>query len=411
MLGNFSFGDYFKEQSIVFGWELITKVLGLPTRQAAGHLLRRRRVASRRRRGARDLEEADRAARRSHRAVRRQGQLLVDGRHGAVRPVQRDLLLLRRRRSPTRGAWATSPPRTGAAGWSCGTTCSCSSSARAMASWTQLPAPSIDTGAGLERVACAMQGVRSNYDTDLLRPIVELASRISKKPYGGTLAPDDVSMRVIADHARTTAFLISEGIFPDREGRAVRAAPRDAPRDSPRPPARHRRAVPARGGAARWSSLMGEQYPELVERAALIRDITKQEEERFRRTLQRGLDLIAENPSWEQVGGQTRVARRGGVQALRHLRLPARPAGGHRSGAGLQHRPAGLRARDGQRPRAQPRQQDAPTRPSSACTTAAVEELGKTQFLGYERRVGAGQARRAAAARRARRRAERGRGG
>ncbi len=84
---------------------------------------------------------------------------------------------------------------------------------------TTLPAPSIDTGMGLERIACVLQGVTSNYDTDLLRPLVEKAAAISGKRYGASLGDDDVSMRVIADHARTTAFLMAEGVMPDRAKR------------------------------------------------------------------------------------------------------------------------------------------------------------------------------------------------
>src|SRR5262249_48949373 len=81
---------------------------------------------------------------------------------------------------------------------------------------SKLPAPCVDTGAGLERMASVLQGKRSNYDTDLLRALVEKAASISGKTYRESQADDDISMRVIADHARTTAFLISEGIFPDR---------------------------------------------------------------------------------------------------------------------------------------------------------------------------------------------------
>jgi alanyl-tRNA synthetase len=163
---------------------------------------------------------------------------------------------------------------------------------------TPLPAPSIDTGMGLERVSCAVQHVRSNYDTDLLRPIVQLASEIAGKPYGGTLAPDDVSMRVIADHARATAFLISEGVFPDREGRpyVLRRVMRRAIRHG------HRLGINElflHRAALLVVDLMGDTYPELFERRALIEDITKQEEERFRRTLDRGLNIIAENQKWE----------------------------------------------------------------------------------------------------------------
>src|SRR6185295_4642780 len=84
---------------------------------------------------------------------------------------------------------------------------------------TPLPKPCVDTGAGLERVTSVLQGKTSNYDTDLLRALVDKASEISGKPYHASQADDDVSMRVIADHARLTAFLIAEGVFPDRAGR------------------------------------------------------------------------------------------------------------------------------------------------------------------------------------------------
>src|SRR6185437_16477137 len=82
-----------------------------------------------------------------------------------------------------------------------------------------LPKPCVDTGAGLERMASALQGKTSNYETDVLRGLVEKVSEICGKRYSGTQGDDDVSMRVIADHARTTAFLVAEGISPDRDGR------------------------------------------------------------------------------------------------------------------------------------------------------------------------------------------------
>ena len=160
-----------------------------------------------------------------------------------------------------------------------------------------LPAPSIDTGAGLERIAVVKQGVLSNYDTDLLRPIVELASDISGKRYGASQSDDDVSMRVIADHARTTAFLISEGVFPDKDGRSyvLRRVMRRAIRHG------HRLGIHESflyHCALRVVDDMGDVYPQLVERRALIEEITQQEEERFRRTLDRGLQLIADNDEW-----------------------------------------------------------------------------------------------------------------
>src|SRR5678810_320765 len=77
----------------------------------------------------------------------------------------------------------------------------------------KLPAPSIDTGAGLERVTSVLQGVASNYDTNLFQPLIRAASDIADVPYGKS-AEGDTSMRVIADHARTSAFLIADGVFP-----------------------------------------------------------------------------------------------------------------------------------------------------------------------------------------------------
>jgi len=166
-----------------------------------------------------------------------------------------------------------------------------------------LPAPSIDTGAGLERIAVVKQGVLSNYDTDLLRPIVDLAADISGKRYQSSQSEDDISMRVIADHARTAAFLISEGVFPDKDGRAyvlrrvMRRAIRHGHRLGIGEPFLHRCAL-------RVVDNMGDVYPQLSEHRALIEEITHQEEERFRRTMDRGLQLIADNDEWVEQGGQ-----------------------------------------------------------------------------------------------------------
>ncbi len=167
----------------------------------------------------------------------------------------------------------------------------------------ELPAPSVDTGAGLERAAVVMQEVLSNYDTDLLRPIVDLASDISGKRYGGTQKEDDVSMRVIADHARLTAFAVSEGINPGKGGReyvlrrVMRRAIRHGYRLGIGEPFLHHCALQV-------VDLMGEDYPQLVERRALIEDVARREEEQFRRTLQSGIDLIHSNEQWGASAGK-----------------------------------------------------------------------------------------------------------
>ncbi|HMJ14643.1 MAG TPA: alanine--tRNA ligase, partial [Polyangiaceae bacterium] len=156
-----------------------------------------------------------------------------------------------------------------------------------------LPAPSIDTGAGLERLASVVQQKTSNYDTDLLAELVARAAQLSRKRYGASMAPDDVSMRVIADHARTTAFLIAEGTLPDRTGRpyvlrrVMRRAIRHGHRLGIAEPFLHEVAL-------KVVDLMGGQYPELVARRDMIESITLGEETRFRQTIERGLTLLEE---------------------------------------------------------------------------------------------------------------------
>ena len=168
-----------------------------------------------------------------------------------------------------------------------------------------LPAPSIDTGAGLERLTSVLQGKTSNYETDLLRSLVDRAAELSHKPYGGSMQPDDVSMRVIADHARTTAFLIAEGVLPDRVERpyvlrrVMRRAVRHGHRLGIAEPFLHK-------VADRVIGLMSEQYPELAERRELILTVTEQEEVRFRQTIERGLGLLDEQFSLlDQEGKKT----------------------------------------------------------------------------------------------------------
>ncbi|MEM1418961.1 MAG: alanine--tRNA ligase, partial [Myxococcota bacterium] len=164
-----------------------------------------------------------------------------------------------------------------------------------------LPAPSVDTGAGLERMAVVKQGVLSNYDTDLLRPLAELAGEIAGTKYGATTSETDVSMRVIADHARLSAFAISEGIAPGAGKRpyvlrrVMRRAIRHGYKLGIEEPFLHHVAL-------KVGELMGEHYPQLTEQAALIEDVTRREEEQFRRTLKSGLTLIDANQTWESRG-------------------------------------------------------------------------------------------------------------
>ncbi len=208
MLGNFSFGDYFKPEAIEWGWDLVTRVWGLP----AAHLF------------ASVYEQDDEAFelwRRisglpAERIVRcgEKDNFWAMGETGPCGPCS-EIYVDRRPGEP-------------AVDWEEGT-----DSGRYLEIWnlvfmqferaaggvmTPLPKPSIDTGAGLERVAAVLAGVDSNYDTDLFRPILEATATLAGTRYGADPGRD-VSMRVVADHLRAVAFLLADGVIPSNEGR------------------------------------------------------------------------------------------------------------------------------------------------------------------------------------------------
>jgi alanyl-tRNA synthetase len=153
-----------------------------------------------------------------------------------------------------------------------------------------LPKPSIDTGMGLERISAILQGVHSNYDTDLFRTLIEaVAHATGVAPEGDRKA----SHRVIADHLRTSCFLVADGVLPSNEGRGyvlrriMRRAMRHAQLLGSRDPLMYR-LVPA------LVREMGQAYPELIRAEALITETLKLEETRFRKTLERGLSILDE---------------------------------------------------------------------------------------------------------------------
>jgi alanyl-tRNA synthetase len=166
---------------------------------------------------------------------------------------------------------------------------------------------------GLERTVGALQGKTSTYETDQLRALVDKASAISGKPYGGSMSDDDISMRVIADHARLTAVLLSEGVMPDTNGReyvlrrVMRRAIRHGHRLGIERPFLHEVALEV-------CRLMGHQYPELSERSEHIATVCEQEEVRFRRTIERGLSLLDERFEHLQKAGNKQLP---GVDAFK----------------------------------------------------------------------------------------------
>jgi alanyl-tRNA synthetase len=166
-----------------------------------------------------------------------------------------------------------------------------------------LPKPSIDTGMGLERMAAVLQGVHSNYDTDLFRTLIEAVVHATGAPYEGK-----ASHRVIADHLRASSFLVADGVLPSNEGRGyvlrriMRRAMRHAQLLGARDPVMYR-LVPA------LVREMGQAYPELVRAEPLITETLRLEESRFRRTLERGLAILDEETrglsSGQSLSGET----------------------------------------------------------------------------------------------------------
>ena len=155
---------------------------------------------------------------------------------------------------------------------------------------TPLPRPSIDTGMGLERMAAVMQGKLSDWDTDLFAPLIARVSGLAGKRYGAR-EPDDVSMRVIADHGRTAMFLIADGVTPSNEwrGYVLRRIMRRA--------MRHGRLLgitePFLWKTVSWvGDVMGGAYPEIVAERARVEEIVRGEEERFAETLDSGVRRI-----------------------------------------------------------------------------------------------------------------------
>ena len=170
-----------------------------------------------------------------------------------------------------------------------------------------LPKPSVDTGMGLERLATIMQGEQSNYHTDLFLPMLNKISALSGKEYKRSDAEDDVSMRVIADHARATAFLTADGIQPSNEGRGyvMRRIMRRAIRHG------HRLGLSELFFFQICDvvvEIMSDAYPELLEARELITKVAQLEERNFRRTLSTGLKILEDELATSQAKRQTQLS-------------------------------------------------------------------------------------------------------
>ncbi|MCX8083712.1 MAG: alanine--tRNA ligase [Calditerrivibrio sp.] len=297
MLGNFSFGDYFKKEAIEYAWEFLTVELGLPKEKLFVSIYY-------------DDEEAFKI-------------------WNEVIGVPTEKIL---RRGEKDNFWAmgdTGPcgpcseihidlgPDAGCKRPDCNPDCDCD---RHLELWnlvfmqfdrsfdgklTPLPKPSIDTGMGLERITAVCQGKTSNYDTDLIKPIIDFTADLANKKYGVS-EKDDVSFRVIADHSRSTTFLIADGVIPSNEGRGyvLRRIMRRA--------MRHGKMLGFDDSffyrvCEYVVDFMGDHYIELKDKKDYISKMVAFEEKRFSRTLDVGLkmieDIMEKNRDTKEISG------------------------------------------------------------------------------------------------------------
>ena len=237
---------------------------------------------------------------------------------------------------------------------------------------TPLPKPSVDTGMGLERISAVMQGVQSNYDIDLFRELIQEAARLV-----GTTQLDNPSLRVIADHIRACAFLVADGVLPSNEGRGyvLRRIMRRAMRHGHQfgaEPTFFAALLPALVG------VMGEAYPELAHKQSFIRDVLLKEGEQFARTLATGMVLLEEAIS--QLGARRMLDGETAFRLYDTYGFPADLTADIARERGLQLDQAGFdAAMDAQRDRAR-----AASR--FGVDLRAGADLGTvTSFSGYER--------------------------
>ncbi len=284
MLGNFSFGDYFKEEAISWAWELLIEKYKLPADKLWISVYK-------------DDDEAyeiweNEIGIPAERIVRlgEKDNFWAMGDIGPCGPCSE--ILIDQGESMSCGR-----PE-------CGPGCDCD---RYLEIWnlvftqfdrnsegslTPLPKPNIDTGMGLERIAAVVQGVTSNYDTDIFKPYITALETISAKRYGKDKR-QDISFRVIADHARAAAFLIGDGVMPSNEGRGyvlrriIRRAIRFGQVLGINDPFLYR-------VANRVIDIMGQDYGELITSRSFIEGVVINEEKRFADTLFYGMKVLEE---------------------------------------------------------------------------------------------------------------------
>ena len=289
MLGNFSFGDYFKDDAIAFGWDMVTKEFGLDPKRLLVTVY------------AEDEEAATiwkKVAGLPDSRIIRIGTSDNFWSMGDTGPCGPCSEIFFDHGDKIAGGPPGSPDEDGDRFIEIWNLVFMQFDQAADGSRKALPKPSIDTGMGLERVAAVLQGVHNNYDIDLFKALIDAEQDL----YGQKTTSDNVaSFRVIADHLRTAAFLIADGVLPSNEGRGyvlrriMRRAMRHGHILGAREPMMHR-LTPALIGQ------MGKAYPELGRAKVAIESALEQEEARFQRTLGNGLSLLDKETETMKAG-------------------------------------------------------------------------------------------------------------
>ena len=296
MLGNFSFGDYFKEESLKWGWEFITEHLKMPADRiwATVYL---------------DDDQAVEIWKKIGMPEERIVRLGKDDNFWEIGlgPC-----------GPCSEIYFDRGPEYGCGKEDCKPGCDCDRylefwnhvftqfSKEEDGSYSDLAHPNIDTGMGLERMACIMQGVDSIFDVDTIRYILEGVVEKSGVAYQDGAAKTDVSIRIITDHLRSMVFMIADGIIPSNEGRGyvLRRLIRRA--------ARHGKILGITGAflsqlSNRVIEVSGEAYPELVEKKDYIQKIISVEEEKFASTIDQGTSIISQYVEELKAAGKTEL--------------------------------------------------------------------------------------------------------
>jgi alanyl-tRNA synthetase len=361
MLGNFSFGDYFKREAIAFCWELMTGKLELPAERLWVTV----------------FEEDDEAAdiwlneigvdpERFSRCGEKDNFWSM-GETGPCGPCSE---VFYDHGPEVPGGPPGSPDEDGDRYIELWNLVFMQFNRDAQGVMTPLPKPSVDTGMGIERVAAVLQGVHSNYEIDLFRALIEAAAEVT-----GASNLDDKSLRVIADHIRACAFLVVDGVVPSNEGRGyvlrriVRRAIRHGHKLGMKEPFFHRLVQPL-------NKEMGAAYPELGERRELVERVLAQEEDRFAETLDQGIRLL--DQAIEGLSGG-RIPGEIAFKLYDTYGFPVDLTGDVARERGLSVDIEGFeKLMEAQRQRAR----DAST--FSAAVTERLDVSGKSAFTGYE---------------------------